>query len=141
VTSQVYATFFYCRRLFYDAAVPRDIQSGITNLERFCSWRSYPDRDTISSRVWRGKPRNPFNEDCDVSGKIRTGNLPLEYKPKASSLEVPHSSFSIPNATYPFKVFCPQIPDGTIRSGPHGPLRTSLYPETGVLTANVSKHG
>jgi hypothetical protein len=30
------------------------------------------------------KPRKPFNEDCDVSAKIRTGNLSPEYKPKAS---------------------------------------------------------
>jgi len=119
----------------------RYTESGITNLERFCSWRSYPDRDTIPSCVWRENPRKPFNVDCDASDKIRTGNLPLEYKPNASSLDVPRSSLSICHGTYPFKVFCPQFPDGTIRSGDHGPLRTSLYPETGVLTANVSKHG
>ena len=95
----------------------------------------------MPSSTWREKPRKPFNEDCDASDKIRTGNLPSEYKPKASSLEVPHTSFSIRHGPYPYKIFWPQIPDGTIRSENHGPLCTSLFPETGVLTANVRKHG
>lgn len=131
MTSQVYPTFFSCCRLFYDAiCTSKYTASGIANLGRFCSWRSYPDRDTIPSRVWRLKPRKPFNEDCDASDKIRTGNLPPEYKPKVSSLEAPHTSFSIRHGPYPYKILWPQIPDGTIRSGDHGPLCTSLFPET-----------
>jgi hypothetical protein len=143
VTSQVYLFFF--RLLSGAACSSKHIASGITKFERFCSWRSYPDRNIIPPCVWRdwATPRRNLNGNCDTPDKIRTRNL-LEYKPKAFLLHYPVAGarFDTSASALATDLTTMKFVDRKFHVEQSGletttPLCTSLFPETGVLTAKM----